>query len=635
MPIIVRTQKMTAHVSSTNDNAPCVILKVSGAAPATLPEQSNAERMHALFAGFSTAHGTHGVPELDANGLKWAIKGTARTLREPVTVALWVAHLQGKRPLGIIPVREDNSCSWGSIDDDDYRRDPLVIIAKIIAYGIPLVPCRSKSGGMHYFLFMKEPASAAAIQTRLREIAAVLGLAGCEIFPKQTHILAERGDVGNWMVMPYFGSTYNGKIHEQVGLNTNGSTMTIEEFIAKCEESKVGNLGDLAYITRPRTVRGIAVKKGAAATKGKTREFVAVPMRPGPLFAHADGQARTTNAPSTVVINAQQTTRAVVSSIADSNTATIMRDGPTKILSIQDELRELKSRLSLIDLIDCSMTLTRQGERCFALCPFHDERTPSFHVRPDYYHCFGCGAHGDHVDWLMQQEHMTFGEAVRQLREWTGTAHIQRAAVNDNQGRALAIWEEARPITGTLAARYLASRSINMTEVPTEALRFHPNCPFGKGTRPPCLVALFRNIITNEPSGIHRTALTPDGKKIERMSLGPIRGAAIKLWPDEAVTSGLVIGEGIETTLGAATRIEYRGARLQPAWAMGSTVNLAGLQVLEGIEALTILVDNDTAGRNAAVDVGRRWRAAGREVTALIPDSAGTDFNDVARADAA
>ena len=79
-------------------------------------------------------------------------------------------------------------------------------------------------------------------------------------------------------------------------------------------------------------------------------------------------------------------------------------------------------------------------------------------------------------------------------------------------------------------------------------------------------------------------------------------GCVIRLWPDEDVAEGLVIGEGVETTLAAATRITRRGTLLRPAWAAGSKDNLARFPVLAGIDVLTILVDNDEngAGQRAA-----------------------------------
>ena len=109
-------------------------------------------------------------------------------------------------------------------------------------------------------------------------------------------------------------------------------------------------------------------------------------------------------------------------------------------------------------------------------------------------------------------------------------------------------------------------------------------------------------------------------------------GAAIKLWPDEEVAAGLVIGEGLETTLSAAARVEHRGTLLQPAWAAVDAGNLAKFPVLAGIESLTILVDHDESGRGeaAARECARCWVAAGREAILLTPNELGTDFNDLA-----
>lgn len=108
----------------------------------------------------------------------------------------------------------------------------------------------------------------------------------------------------------------------------------------------------------------------------------------------------------------------------------------------------------------------------------------------------------------------------------------------------------------------------------------------------------------------------------------------IRLWPDEEVDLGVVIGEGVETTLSAATRIEHKGTLLQPAWAAGFAGNMARLPVLAGIDALTLLVDNDEsgAGQRAAEECSSRWTAAGREVIRLVPRQARADFNDLIEA---
>jgi hypothetical protein len=117
------------------------------------------------------------------------------------------------------------------------------------------------------------------------------------------------------------------------------------------------------------------------------------------------------------------------------------------------------------------------------------------------------------------------------------------------------------------------------------------------------------------------------------MTLGAITGCVVRLWPDESVEQGLVLGEGIETTLAAATRITHRGTMLRPAWAAGCAGNMAEFPVLAGIEALTLLVDHDESGtgQRAAEKCSVRWRNAGREVTRLMPGDLGADFDDLVK----
>jgi hypothetical protein len=196
-----------------------------------------------------------------------------------------------------------------------------------------------------------------------------------------------------------------------------------------------------------------------------------------------------------------------------------------------------------------------------------------------------------------------------------------------NAEAAERIWNEAAYIEGTPGALYYYKRAIDLTLLPNlGGLRWHPKCPW-QGGPIGCVIARFTNIVTGEPRGIHRR---PISKGEKPRTLGPMRGCVIRLWPDELVTAGLVLGEGVETTL-AASQIEHRGTLLQPAWAAGSAVNMAAFPVLPGIEALTLLVDHDAngAGQDAAAACARRWLAAGREVIRLTPTTVGADFNDI------
>ena len=139
------------------------------------------------------------------------------------------------------------------------------------------------------------------------------------------------------------------------------------------------------------------------------------------------------------------------------------------------------------------------------------------------------------------------------------------------------------------------------------------------------LVALYRDIQTNEPRAVHRTALSACGEKTGRMYLGPKAGAAIKLSPNDEVAQGLTIGEGIETTLSAMM------LGLTPAWALGDAGGIGNFPVLAGIDGLTILVDHDAngAGQAQAAKCRDRWLGACREVLTVIPNRVGYDINNL------
>jgi hypothetical protein len=195
--------------------------------------------MASIFAGSDKGHGTHAEPTQQPGSLKWEIKTTARTIREGPTVEHWLAHLNGERPLGVIPIREDGMCKWGSIDVDQYDGNVLDIVARADRSGLPLVPCRSKSGGLHLYAFFAEWTPAAVVMPALKHIAATLGLSkDVEIFPKQTQ-LASRDDLGNWILAPYFSGNYGGKLRQQVGLKKTGAEMDLGEFIAAADKARI------------------------------------------------------------------------------------------------------------------------------------------------------------------------------------------------------------------------------------------------------------------------------------------------------------------------------------------------------------------------------------------------------------
>jgi hypothetical protein len=198
---------------------------------------------------------------------------------------------------------------------------------------------------------------------------------------------------------------------------------------------------------------------------------------------------------------------------------------------------------------------------------------------------------------------------------------INKPRCTDHLARA--IWNEAIDAHSTPVERYLTSRNLILPPG-AEALRFHPACPFG-GMKIPAMVALVRNIDSNQPQAIHRTALDRTGK----MSLGPISGGAIKLSPDEDVTIALGLAEGIETALSLQRLPEWLGS---PVWSLISASGIRTFPLLPGIETLAIAADNDGAGEDATVEVVERWQE--REVLVIEADDHGADLNDVLQGEA-
>ena len=88
----------------------------------------------------------------------------------------------------------------------------------------------------------------------------------------------------------------------------------------------------------------------------------------------------------------------------------------------QNFLDELIARSDIVDVVGSYVQLTRKGANLFGLCPFHSEKTGSFSVSPDkqIYHCFGCKKGGGVINFIMEEENLTFPEAVRFLAKRAG-----------------------------------------------------------------------------------------------------------------------------------------------------------------------------------------------------------------------
>lgn len=96
---------------------------------------------------------------------------------------------------------------------------------------------------------------------------------------------------------------------------------------------------------------------------------------------------------------------------------------------------DLLARLDIVDIIDARVKLKKQGKNYGACCPFHNEKTPSFSVSQEkqFYHCFGCGVHGNAIDFLMEYERLEFVEAIEELAASLGL-DVPREQRNGSSG---------------------------------------------------------------------------------------------------------------------------------------------------------------------------------------------------------
>jgi DNA primase len=88
----------------------------------------------------------------------------------------------------------------------------------------------------------------------------------------------------------------------------------------------------------------------------------------------------------------------------------------------EDAIREIRERASITEIVSDVVALKRRGRSVTGLCPFHTEKTPSFTVSEErgFYHCFGCGEHGDAFSFVMKTQAMAFPDAVRAVAERFG-----------------------------------------------------------------------------------------------------------------------------------------------------------------------------------------------------------------------
>lgn len=156
-------------------------------------------------------------------------------------------------------------------------------------------------------------------------------------------------------------------------------------------------------------------------------------------------------------------------------------------------LDELRARTTLSALVGKSVKLQRAGREFKACCPFHNEKSPSFYVNDEkgFYHCFGCGAHGDAIRWMTDQRGLTFIDAVKELAQVAGlelpapdareAERAERAKSLHDVMAAAAAWyeEQYAGLPGAAARAYVEKRGLSEATRKRFGLGFAPDSKVG------------------------------------------------------------------------------------------------------------------------------------------------------------
>ncbi len=149
----------------------------------------------------------------------------------------------------------------------------------------------------------------------------------------------------------------------------------------------------------------------------------------------------------------------------------------------QDSIEALKARLDIVDIVGSYIELKRAGSSFKAPCPFHDEKSPSFVVNPtrQSYHCFGCGAHGDGIKFVMEYEKLNYPEAIEKLAASTNfTLHYTDSTKQKKRStllESLNDWYQKLLEQNRTAQEYLHERGVYASSIERFGIGYAPTSP--------------------------------------------------------------------------------------------------------------------------------------------------------------
>lgn len=338
------------------------------------------------------------------------------------------------------------------------------------------------------------------------------------------------------------------------------------------------------------------------------------------------------------------------------------------MLFTPESLDHLRQRVDLVELLSSHIDLKRAGASYKALCPFHDEKSPSFVIKPGdkHYHCFGCGAHGDAIHFLMNHQKLSFMEAVESLAERFNVV-LEKMEKGESTGPSKKLLKEALAhatqffhffllysIEGQRALRYLYERGIDLSFIKQFQIGFAPQngellrkflhekrisndiqrevgLLSKEGGRP-----FFRDRITFPIHSAQNAVIGYSARKYREETFGGkyVNTPETPLFKKSRTLFGLnysrqriakekraIIVEGQVDAL----RLIHMGLNCTVA-AQGTAFGTGHVQELAnlGLEKVYLALDSDEAGREATCKVGQLFQKEGIEVN-CVPLPVGAD----------
>ena len=331
---------------------------------------------------------------------------------------------------------------------------------------------------------------------------------------------------------------------------------------------------------------------------------------------------------------------------------TQLRGSETRRFALAQEIERANAAHDLVALVGKTVRLVRDGSKWRGCCPFHgDKRYSTLSVDPqtNRYACPACGAEGDSLTWIMQEQCLNFYQVVAlSLHQPIATNNKAKEAIrhaiscavpppSDEAARrhkhelAQKIWDECLPADQTIVEKYLFTRGIIFDEALPDEIRFHPHLLHDPSNQyfPAMVVSVQK--ADGSFSGIHRTYLSPDGYDTANVIKGGVRrmlsdcfGAHVHI--KDVSPHRLIVAEDVESALAIAQCCPNHSV-----WA-SLTLNNMKAPIPKDVQDVVLCADGNHADPQM---VGRILQEASREISSYGPNvliaraPRGMSFNDI------